>query len=285
VSAAVLGGLLALLASLCWGTSDFLAGLEARRSTAWGVALIGQAVAAVGAVGLLALVAPVAPSPRVLAALILGGLSSAVGVYAGYRALAVAKMSVVAPIYAGAAVVPVLWGLAAGEQPGALQLAGVVATLVGIALISRPGPEAPGERLPVDRAGVALALVAAVGLGFMLVALDYGASADASWSVAVVRGTAAVCIGAALGAARPALRLRRAAAPLLLAVGLLILAANALFAAATTMGDLSVVGVLGWLGPAVIVIWARVLLRERLRRVQWFAAALVLAGVVCLSVG
>ena len=33
---------LALLASFSWGTSDFLAGLESRRSTAWTAALAGQ---------------------------------------------------------------------------------------------------------------------------------------------------------------------------------------------------------------------------------------------------
>ena len=73
--------------------------------------------------------------------------------------------------------------------------------------------------------------------------------------------------------------------PLLVVVGLLILAANAAFASTTTMGNLSVVGVLGWLGPAVIVMWAGLLLREHLRPAQWLAAALVLAGVVCLSLG
>jgi len=31
---------LALLASLSWGTSDFLAGLESRRSTAWTAAVL-----------------------------------------------------------------------------------------------------------------------------------------------------------------------------------------------------------------------------------------------------
>jgi chloramphenicol-sensitive protein RarD len=79
--------------------------------------------------------------------------------------------------------------------------------------------------------------------------------------------------------------MRRATVPLLIVVGLLILAANALFTIATTTGNLSVVGVLGWLGPAVIVFWARVALHERLRPAQWLAAALVLAGVVCLALG
>ena len=278
-------GLLALLASLSWGTSDFLAGVESRRASAWGVALVGQAVAAVGSLVVLVVLAPAAPSTGIIVVLVLGGVSSATGVFAAYRALAITKMSVVAPIYAGAAVVPVVWGLARAQLPDVLQAVGIVATLIGIVVISRPGPEAPGEGLPVTRAGVLLAVTAAVALGLMLVALDYGAAADRSWAVAVVRCTATLCIAGVVVATRPPLRLRRPAAPLLLVVGLLILAANALFAAATTMATLSVVGVLGWLGPAVTVLWARAVLHERMRPLQWAAAVLVLVGVVCLAAG
>ena len=45
---------LALLASFSWGTADFLAGLESRRSTAWTAALGGQAVASLSLIALLA---------------------------------------------------------------------------------------------------------------------------------------------------------------------------------------------------------------------------------------
>jgi drug/metabolite transporter (DMT)-like permease len=34
-----------------------------------------------------------------------------------------------------------------------------------------------------------------------------------------------------------------------------------------------------------VIFWALVVLRERLRPVQWVAAAVVLAGVVCLALG
>lgn len=281
----MLASLLALLASLSWGTSDFLAGVEARRTTAWGVALVSQVVAALGSLALLAVLAPATPAAGVVVVLVLGGLSSTVGVFAQYRALTLAKMSVVSPIIAGAAVVPVLWGIMRGEHPAPLQLAGVVATLLGIVLISRPATAAPEDRQRVNRTGILLAVVAALGIGLMLVALDYGAAADQFWSVAVVRCSATLFIATSLGATRPALRLRRGAVPVLLLVGALILAANALFATATTMGYLSVVAVLGWLSPAVTIVWARILLHEHLRPAQWAAAGLVLAGVVCLALG
>jgi uncharacterized membrane protein len=281
----VLASLLALLASFTWGTSDFLAGVETRRSSAWGVAVVGQMVAAAGSLVLAAALAPASPGAGTLAVLVLGGASSAVGVIAGYRALAVTKMSVVAPILAGAAVVPVLWGIAGGERPGALQAVGVVAAVLGVALISRGDERATRGERAVNRTGVLLAVVAALGIGGMLVALDSGGTGDPYWPVTVVRCAATLCIVAFVIATRPPLRLRRSAAPLLLLVGGLILVANAAFAVATTRADLSIVGVLGWLGPAVIIVWARVLLHERLRPLQWFAAALVLVGVACLALG
>ena len=281
----MLASLLALLASCSWGTSDFFAGVETRRSSAWGVAVVGQITAAAGSLVLAALLAPAPPGAGVVAVLVLGGASSAVGVIAGYRALAVTKMSVVAPIIAGAAVVPVLWGVAGGERPGSLQAVGVVAAVLGVVLISRADPRATEGERAVNRTGVLLAVVTALGMGGMLVALDSGGTGDPYWPVTVVRCAATLCIVAFVLATRPPLRLRRSAAPLLLLVGGLILVANAAFAAATTRADLSIVGVLGWLGPAVIIVWARVLLHERLRPLQWFAAGLVLAGVVCLALG
>jgi len=275
--------LLALTASLCWGTSDFLAGFESRRSSVWAVALVGQVVAAVGSLVLAATVAPEAPGAGTLAVLVAGGLSSAVGVIAGYRAMVLTKMSVAAPIFAGAAVVPVLWGVAGGDRPGPVQWAGVVAALAGIAWISRGSSGTAGGPQLVSRSGVALAVLAALGIGGMLVALDGGATGDPYWPVTVVRCSATLAIVAFVLLARPRVRLRRAAGPVLLLVGLLILVANAAFAAASSMADLSVVAVLGWLGPAVIVFWARVALHEHLRPAQWAAAGLVLAGVVCLA--
>ncbi len=73
--------------------------------------------------------------------------------------------------------------------------------------------------------------------------------------------------------------------PASILLGVFLVSANVLFTVATTIGLLSVVAVLGWLSPAVTVFWAQALLRERLRPLQWFAATLVLAGVICLALG
>ena len=55
-------------------------------------------------------------------------------------------MSIVAPIVATSAIVPVIAGVVDGERPGTLQWLGVVAALAGVALASRePGGAARGR--------------------------------------------------------------------------------------------------------------------------------------------
>jgi drug/metabolite transporter (DMT)-like permease len=281
----VLAATLALLASLSWGTADFWAGVESRKTTAWTAALVGQAVASLALVVLLLILAPARPSAAALAPAVAGGVVGAAGVLLQYRALALLDMSVASPIVAGAALVPVLWGLAAGERPGPLQVSGVVMTLAGIVLISRGSRPEPGVPRHTDRTGVLVAVGSAVALGLFLVALDYGGEAGPYWTVTVTRTIAFIALALAAGVSRPAVRIRRHALPVLLVVGLLIAAANVLFTSATTMGYLSIVAVLGWLNPAVTIVWARFVLRERLRPLQIGAAVVVFAGIVCITLG
>jgi drug/metabolite transporter (DMT)-like permease len=281
----VLAAVLALLASLSWGTSDFLAGVQSRRSTAWTAALGGQLVAALSLIGLLIVVAPGRPSLGALAPPLVGGAIGGVGVLLQYRALALADMTVVSPIIAAAALVPVLWGIGAGERPGALRLFGMALTIVGIVLISRRTPGDAGTSRHTDSRGIVVAMGAAVCFGLFLVALDYGGRADPYWTVAVTRTAALLTLAAAAGIGRPAVRLRRDAVPALLVIGLLIAAANILFTSATTIGYLSIVAVLGWLNPAITIMWARALLHEHLRPLQIGAAVLVFAGIVFLTLG
>jgi drug/metabolite transporter (DMT)-like permease len=281
----VLASLLALLASVLWGTSDFVAGLESRRMSSWAVALVTTTAAGAAAVVVIAVVSPPAPTAGVVLVLAGGGVCSGVSAITYFYAMSFTKMSITSPILAGAAVLPVVWGLARGEQPAPLQLIGIALAIVGIVVVSRPGDADAGESHPTTFKGIAFAVAGSVSAGLMVVTLDYGAASDPIWAVTVVRCSAAVLCGVWIAAARPALRLRRRSLPLLILLGLMIVGANTVFATATTLADLSVVAVLGWLAPAVTIVCARLILHERLRPLQWAAALTVLAGVVCLTLG
>jgi drug/metabolite transporter (DMT)-like permease len=246
----MLAALLALTASLLWGTSDFLGGFESRRASVWAVALVSQAVALVTALIVLAIVAPTTPSAAQLIAPLVAGIAITLSALAEYRSMELAEMSLVAPVFAGAAIVPVLWGIALGERPGAVQVAGMALTIAGIVLIARPERRAPDAKRHVSRAGVLLAVFAAVMIGVVLVAYDYGGDVDPYWTVAVARVAALLTLGIALAIRRPTVRFPAKSIPGSVAIGVFLLTANVLFTVASTMGLLSVVAVLGWLSPA-----------------------------------
>lgn len=201
-----------------------------------------------------------------------------------YRALAIGTMSVVAPISATGAAVPVLVGLAEGERPGALQIAGMAVALGGVILASREPIEEGAA--PPNRAAIGLALVAALGFGTFFVGIDRASAiAEVPWVIVVQRVCSLTLLVIAALIARPQLPRDGASLLILGAVGLLDLGANGLYALATTHGLLSVVSVLGSLYPAVTVVLARIVLAERIARVQEVGVVLALAGVIAISAG
>ena len=214
----------------------------------------------------------------------LAGSAGLVALGAFYRALAIGTMSVVAPISATAAAVPVLVGLAEGERPGGLQIAGMVAALAGVILASREPVEEGCP--PANRAAIGLALVAAAGFGTFFVGIDRAsATAEVPWVIVVQRCCSVSLLVIATLVVRPSLPRDGASLLVLAAVGLLDLGANGLYALATTHGLLSVVSVLGSLYPAVTVVLARFVLAERIARVQEVGVVLALAGVIAISAG
>jgi drug/metabolite transporter (DMT)-like permease len=201
-----------------------------------------------------------------------------------YRALAIGTMSVVAPISATGAAVPVLVGLAEGERPGVLQVAGMAVALAGVILASREPIEEGAA--PPNRAAIGLALVAALGFGTFFVGIDRASeTAEVPWVIVVQRCCSLAVLLIATLVARPALPRERSSLLVLAAVGMLDLGANGLYALATTHGLLSVVAVCGSLYPAVTVVLARFVLAERIARVQEVGVVLALAGVIAISAG
>jgi drug/metabolite transporter (DMT)-like permease len=267
----------ALIASLLWGTADFLGGQASRRHPAAMVALVGQTT---GFAALALILIFHGVDARAIAPGVATGLVGAVAVLAFYKALAVGTMSIIAPIVATSAVVPVLYGIADGERPGALQWIGIVAALAGVILASSE----PGNGKAIDqKLALKLAVVAAAGIGISLVALDRAAEHDALTGVAAARAVAAPILLAVVLRTRAKAPTR--AWPTFALVGLLDTAANSAFAIATTSGLLSLVAVLGGLFPIVTVALAYVVLHERLIGIQRAGVILALAGIPLISGG
>jgi len=144
---------LALIASLCWGVADFMGGSLSRRHPLLVVVLVSQAVGLAGVVVVAAVRSGGYDTGAALPG-VLAGLAGVVAVSSFYRSMTLGAISVAAPILATSAVVPVVVGLATGERPSAVQMAGIAAALAGVALESRE-PSAGGGT--VRGAGVTMA--------------------------------------------------------------------------------------------------------------------------------
>jgi len=276
---------LGLSSSICWGLADYLGGTQARRVPLATVMLVSQATGLVGVAIYAALSGEGAPGIVSLLPAAGGGAAGAAALTAFYRGLSIGTMSIVAPISATGAIVPVAVGIATGDRPGAIQIAGMALAVMGVVLASREARMEDSDAADSSRLSILLALVAALGFGSFFVGVHASAGHSVLWSLVAARSSAFVLLGAGAIALRKEVRMAPATALPLMLVGALDLTANALFAIASTKGLLSLVAVLGSLYPVATVLLARALLGERVRRVQEIGIVLALTGVALIAGG
>ena len=274
--------LLALCASLSWGVGDFLGGVKARvmpslmvlaASQPFGLAALAIAVA----------VRSTGPPGDEVAWSALSAVVGTVGLFAFYRGMAAGAITVVAPIAALAAGIPVIWGVVvSGDHISGLQAVGFVAAVGGSVAASL-------ERRP-DRtqlaAGVGWALLAMLAFGIYFISMHGASTQDWLWPAFLFRCTSVTLVWSIVLIRRLRPTGLEGHWPGLIAIGILDTGGNALFAAASSAhGLLSVVSVLASLYPVVTVLLARRLLGERVQRSQDVGVILVLAGVVLITAG
>lgn len=276
-----------------------------------------------GLVVLLVVLVPVAGGGPSAAALGWGGAAGgaiAVGLVVYFRGLARARMGIVTPITAVVtAALPVGVGLLGGERPSAVALAGVLIAMGAVGAVSlapsRPGPPGPlasasttaavsAAPAPVPQAGAAgapvraggtgvgrapagvvEALAAGGGFGLFFVCMDRVGAGAAVWPLVAANVTSLVVLAATAVVTRLAWRATRAALPAIVTSGVCSTAASLAFVVAVRQGLLSLVSVLASLSPAVTVALARMLMDERLSRVQLVGLAAAVAGVGLIGAG
>jgi len=183
-------------------------------------------------------------------------------------------------------VVPVAIGLAGGDRPRAVQLAGVALAIAGVVLAS--GPEVRGVETGQARGGarsLALALAAAVGFGMVLWLLTKGGHYSVTMTLVTQRSASLAVAVVLVLAVRSTGGLSGRDVPLLLLIGVGDATANGLFTLASRNGLVSLVSVLGSLYPVATVLGARFVHGERMRPVQNAGVVSALAGVALIATG
>ena len=282
----MLSVVLAGLSGLVWGVGDFAGGKASQQAAALPVAWVSKLVS-LPLLGVYLAATYVAPAPASLGWGALAGIFGMVGLMLFYRALSAGAMTVVAPVTAvTSAAIPVVVGLASGERPPAIRLAGVACALVAIALVSLAGPR-PGERVVVTPALVGWAALSGTGFALFFVftarAGDAAAGQAGLWPVGASQLSGILLGGMLLLVLRPGGWPRRRSLSWALLAGPMDMTANTLYLLASRTGDLSVVAPLASLYPVTTVVLALLVDRERVRSVQVVGLVLAVAALLLVA--
>jgi drug/metabolite transporter (DMT)-like permease len=216
------------------------------------------------------------PSAASLAWACAAGVVGGLALPAFYRALAIGKMGIGASVTSVlAAGVPVAVAAITQGLPGPIQVAGLLLGLVALWLISRPQGKARPE-------GLGLALAAGVGFGGFLVFVHLAGTHGVYWPMAAVLASSFLLSAAILA-------LQRGSLPglgvlhVVVTAGFLDTFGNVFFVLASKYGRLDVAAILASLYPAVTVILAWLILKERITRLQTAGITAALIAVPLIA--
>jgi drug/metabolite transporter (DMT)-like permease len=268
------------MAALLWGASDFSAGVLSRRLRVSTVLIWSKGFAMVLAVPFV-LVGGL-PSGNDLRLAVAAGLVGLPAMGLLYRAMRDGSLTVVAPVAAAAALVPVGWGIFGGERFGLLGAVGVAVALIGITLASWPvRSERRQTALPMLSA-----LGAAAGFGAFFVLLHEASRTEPYQVIAVARvteGIGALILAAVFYLRRGGSWQTAGSVVGMCGIGVLDAAGDAAFVFAVRGGPLGPAALLASMYPAVTVLLNRSLLRERMHTIHLCGVLAALFAVACLT--
>ena len=310
----MIGALFGVIAAFSWGGGDFLGGLASRRLPTFLVVATSQAAALALLIPVALLAGGVPPSGSPLLTTALAGIVGGAGVLSLYHGFAHGRISIVASI-AGtlAALIPVGVSIAQGEVPSLLRLFGFMLAIVAIIIVSTSSVEhavagevgAHADASSGAAAGGGAVYGVTAGICFAGFSLIFaGVESDATvWLLTILRiasvsALALVFVTARLIGRRPPgdepIRAGAIPAGLLPRLRLLVLLAAA--GTGDTMGNLffflssgesgvAVAAVFTSVAPITTVIFAALLLGERVNIRQGLGIALAGVATIAIALG
>jgi cyclophilin family peptidyl-prolyl cis-trans isomerase/uncharacterized membrane protein/HEAT repeat protein len=275
--------LLAIASAVLYGAADFTGGLASRRAATIPVVILSQFSGLASLAFALPLLPHASPTQPDLFWGGVAGLTGGIGVALLYRALAIGRMSVVAPTTAVCAVaIPVVVSLLLGERPVPLALVGIALGMASIILVSQTSQGHDPATSLRRASGVGTAFASGVAIGFFFLAVAHTGKHAGMWPLLVARLVSVTLFAVVATAGKRSIRMPKDLILLTIVCGVVDMLANALYLLAARQGPLSIVVTLSSLYPASTVLLARVILKERLNFWQVSGVACALTAIVLI---
>lgn len=275
----MLGIILALVAALLWGSGDFSGGFATRKASPFQVLVLSamSGIVVLSAAALFSRESP--PSGMGILWSLLAGLAGAIGITSLYTALARGNTAAVAPISAvlGAAL-PVGFTFFTQGALALIQVIGFGLAFIGIWMVSM-STAVSGTK---DNKGLWLAFLAGAGFGGYFIFIGQVETSGVFLPLLFARGVMLVMALFMLVFNRlPFPSIRRN--PIALVAGLLDSTGNVLFLLALGLSRLDFAVVISSLYPAVTVLLAALVLKEKVAKWQKAGVLVCLATIILIS--
>jgi drug/metabolite transporter (DMT)-like permease len=205
-----------------------------------------------------------------------------------YAALASGQMSVAAPITAVCGIsIPVLVGFAIGEHISRRALFGIALAAAAVGLISSSAESQPSQTAPNSvfhtKKAIRLALASGIAIGAFYVCLGRTGPHAGAWPVVVARCVSVGLLGLASVRSTQILKVSRDVLPTIGLAGIFDVAANVLYSFAARGSLLGLTATLASLYPATTVLLARIILRERMQRLQTIGLGFAAVAIILMT--
>jgi len=272
--------LFGLVSAFTWGVADFTGGLMAKRTSVYGILIIGH----LGSLILLIISAllfrePLPPLQDWLIGM-LTGIAGAIGLILLYRSLAEGQMSLASPVagLVGAAI-PVLVGLFSDGLPAPRTLLGFALALAAIWLIAQTGR--------INLAGIFKKLLipslAGLSFGFFFIGLHLASDTAVLWPLVATRLGSIPSVLLFCTLRRLDWLPERRHWKNISLISVLDTAGNLFYMLAARFGRMDMAAVISSLYPGSTVALARIILKEKITTTQMIGVLLALVALIFIS--
>ena len=279
ISSEVLAMAYALAAAASWGAADFSGGFATKRHNVYSVILVAHVVSGILLFALALVVGEPISSWYDLFLGALAGLFNVCGLMALYSGLASGRMGIVAPV-AGVvtAAFPIGVGLFLEGLPSIVQLMGFAVGLIAVWLLSGAGSHAT-----IESRELALPVLAGLGLALFYIIIDQVSQDAILWPLVAGRMVSVTFLLFLLTITRQWDRPATNQLPIITLAGIFDIGGKGFFVLATQTGRLDIASLLSSLYPAMTVLLAWLILKERLIGQQWVGVIVMIVALVLIA--
>jgi len=270
----------AFLSSIFWGFGGFFAGQASRRGSLIPTLTLDISIGLLVVVPLALSIADTFTWRDFLIGGLAGlfGMSGAAFLYAGMKKAAYVTVIPVSGV--AGALFPVLWGLVGGDSLSALQIVGIFIGLVSIALAS--GVSLQTFKGPIT--GLRDGVLAGLGFGAFYIIIENTSSDTEPWGAVASRVFPLLILLFILRFINDRAKPSKQALPFIVGSGLSNACASACFLLAVNRGLLSITSLLSALYPAITVVLAHFLIREKMTRTQVFGVIAAIFSMASIAI-